>query len=172
MGDSNIAVESDDSEEINDLADSAANEVLPEKSKDRYLKVYNDFEKWKKRKKSKGISEKNVLAYFFEMSKSMKPSSLWAQYSMLKATMKVKDNIDIAKYNQISAFLKTKSSGYKPMKAKIFSEAEIKKFIVEAPDNDWLDVKVFSLHKIYVFFKFYLFTGGLYFWCKWSFASR
>ncbi|XP_037048476.1 uncharacterized protein LOC119082925 [Bradysia coprophila] len=74
--------------------------------------------------------------------KKYKPTSLWAFHSMLKSTLRAYDNVDIGKFCQVTAFLKTKSSGYKVVKAKVFAESYILKFIDEAEDLTWLDVKV------------------------------
>lgn len=82
------------------------------------------------------------MGYFQQLSEKYKPSSLWAYYSMLKGTMKETFNIDIGRYHQLSGFLKQKAKGYKPVQSKTFSEAESARFFNEAPDSDWLDVKV------------------------------
>lgn len=53
--------------------------LLPQKSKDSYLKAYDDFIKWKN--ENNGSFEENVLIiYFEELSKKLKPPSLWSIY--------------------------------------------------------------------------------------------
>lgn len=132
--------------ELIEAASEANKELLPSKSKDRYQKVYDNFEEWKKSKKATSNSERVFIAYFTELATKSSPSTLWARYSMLKATMKIyADNVDISTYPSLCAFLKKKSQGYVPKKAKIFTEAEIKSFIDTAPDIAWLDLKVTSL---------------------------
>lgn len=130
------------SEDIVQAAQSACNELIPEKSSLRYNNAYNEFMEWNKAKKGDGVSETVLLAYFFNMSTLKKPTSLWAYYSMLKSTIKVKHNIDIGNYYKLVAFLKSKQSGYKPTQAKVFTEENIKQFICNAPDSQWLIVKV------------------------------
>lgn len=120
----------------------AADESLPSVSKDRYNKAYSDFKKWQTEQGASSMSERVVLAYFAKLSETYKPSSLWSYYSMLKSTMRVKDNLDIATYKQLTGFLKTKSAGYKSNKAKIFTEEEMRRFMTSASDEAWLDVKV------------------------------
>lgn len=53
-----------------------------------------------------------VTAFFSEMMQRKKPSSLWAQYSMLKSTLKIYDRVDIGKYATLTAMLKRNSHGY------------------------------------------------------------
>ncbi|KAJ6600120.1 hypothetical protein Bhyg_16490 [Pseudolycoriella hygida] len=51
---------------------------------------------------------------------------------------------DVESYAQVSAFLKVKAKGHEK-KATILTEADITRFIDEAPDALWLDVKVVSI---------------------------
>lgn len=44
------------------------NNLLPEKSKEKYLKAYNDFDKWKAVKGVKSVSESVLLVYFEYLS--------------------------------------------------------------------------------------------------------
>jgi hypothetical protein len=49
------------------------------------------------------------------MAKSnKKPTTLWAHYSMLKATLKIFAKVDIETYVKVTAMLKRKSHGYVP----------------------------------------------------------
>ncbi|KAL6958262.1 hypothetical protein U1Q18_045617 [Sarracenia purpurea var. burkii] len=43
---------------------------------------------------------------------------------MLKSTLNINENVDISKYAKVIAFLKRKGDGYKPTKAKVFTEEE------------------------------------------------
>lgn len=73
------------------------------------------------------ISSELIMAYFHVLhERKYKPTSLWAFHSMLKATLRANENVDIGKFCQVTAFLKTKSSGYKCVNAMVFKEAEIK----------------------------------------------
>ena len=123
-------------------AELATMETLPEKSRDKYFRVYNHFKDWQKVHGVTKISSELMLSYFYELKKKNAPTSLWAYYSMLKATIQVKENVDIGKFAEINSFLKTKSSGYKSTKADVFSEQQLKKIMEEAADVNWLDVKV------------------------------
>ncbi|KAJ8914670.1 hypothetical protein NQ315_017367 [Exocentrus adspersus] len=78
------------------------------------------------------------LCFFAEKSKTLSSSTLWAHYSMLKTMLNVKRNIDVSKFYKLSAFLKRKSEGYKPKKAKVLTLDQIDKFLLEAPDKDFL----------------------------------
>lgn len=82
------------------------------------------------------LTEQVLLAYFENLSKKYKSSSLWAYYSMI-----MKKNLDISKYIQLIAFLKRKSDGYKPKKSKVLTRDDVTKFLHEA-DDEYLLIKV------------------------------
>jgi hypothetical protein len=128
--------------EISEAAKAATYELLPVKSRERYEVVYNLFKKWCHVKSVSVINEEVILAYLLEKSKTLKPSSLWSNYSMLKSTINVKKNIDISRYSKVIAFLKRKSVGYKVKKSRVLNKEEIDKFLSEADDNSYLMIKV------------------------------
>lgn len=101
-------------------AAAAANEnLLPSKSKVRYQKVYDEYKAWKEKKFASSNSERFVTAFFSEMIQRKKPSSLWAQYSMLKSTLKIYDRVDIEKYATLTGMLKQNSHGYEPKQERL-----------------------------------------------------
>lgn len=105
--------------DIEEAAANAVSSLLPDKSKNKYEKFYKRFSEWCESKKIKNeAKEKVLLAFFEELAKNYKSSSLWAFYSMLRATISMKQNVDISKFNNLVAFLKKQSSGYKPKKIK------------------------------------------------------
>lgn len=107
------------------------------------MNVYNKFKNWQSGYGVVVISSNLIMAYFHTLDeKKYKPTSLWAYHSMLKATLRVNDDVDIGTFHQVTAFLKGKSAGYKSVKAKVFDEHGIKNFIDRAEDLAWLDVKV------------------------------
>lgn len=61
---------------------------------------------------------------------------------MLKATLQVKNDIDIGQYKKVVAFLKRKSVEYKAKKSRILERNDIDKFVSEAPDEQFLMMKV------------------------------
>ncbi|KAG4076779.1 hypothetical protein HA402_009125 [Bradysia odoriphaga] len=129
--------------ELMEHAKAAKMETLPIKSKEKYNRVYQNFKEWTKSYGVTAITSDLIIAYFHMLDeKKYKPTSLWAFHSMLKSTLRAYDNVDIGKFCQVAAFLKTKSSGHKVVKAKVFAESDILKFIDETDDLAWLDVKV------------------------------
>lgn len=125
--------------------DNDSNEVynaLPEKSKERYEKQFNIFEEWRKRNNLTDYSETVLLQYFSEKANVSKSSSLWASYSMLRATMGLKVGVNIRKYKRLSDLLKKKAAGFKSIKSKIFTREEVNRFLTEAPDESYLMIKV------------------------------
>lgn len=129
--------------EVRVLAASTSSDLLPEKSKRLYMNAYNQLKTWCEERKVVKVTENVLLAYFKEKSEGKKVSTLWANYSMLKSTLAIKENIDISKFFKLVAFLKQKNSSYKPKKSKVFTKEEINKFIVEAPDDEYLSKKVY-----------------------------
>lgn len=119
--------------------------LLPQKSRLKYEKNYKKFIDWCSIKKVKSYSENVLLAYFSEESKSYKAATLWSYYSMIKACLQIKENIDISKYNRLIAFLKRQSEGYKPKKSKILNREQIVTFISDSPDDSFLAIKVSNI---------------------------
>jgi hypothetical protein len=52
------------------------------------------------------VSENVVLAYLMEKSKTVKSSTLWSTYSMLKLTLNIRDGIGVTKFLKLVPFLK------------------------------------------------------------------
>ncbi|KAH0811327.1 hypothetical protein GEV33_011464 [Tenebrio molitor] len=92
-------------------------------------------------KKRRRTDEKRYKEKVNKKSRKYKSSSLWEQYSMLKAALNVHENVDIRKYNKLTAFLK-RHVGYEAKKSLIFSRDEIDKFLLNAPDDTFLLIKV------------------------------
>lgn len=128
--------------ELLKAADDVRVESLPQKSRELYWSVYNTFIEWKAEKKVNKISENILLAYFGELAKKYKSSTLWSKYSMLRSTIFIKHNLKIDEFQGLIAFLKQNSSGYEAKKSKVLSPEEIKKFMNEAPDDMYLATKV------------------------------
>lgn len=124
----------------------------------RYQKTYESFVKWLEVTNNGTLSldETVMFTYFNELSKTLKCSSLWSMYSQLKKMILHHNNIDISSYNRLKLFLKEKSIGYESKKCKVFSADEIQRFLTEAPDEEYLAMKV---NKISRFF-FFLCSGG------------
>ncbi|KAJ8909421.1 hypothetical protein NQ315_013331 [Exocentrus adspersus] len=112
--------------------------LLPAKSKEKYLKEYDSFMDWRIKKGINSFTERVLLTYFEMKSKMWKSSTLWSTYSKLKATIMVNNDVDISKYCKLIAYLKNKSIGHKPSKSKTFSREEIYKFLLQAPDDHYL----------------------------------
>nr|XP_034828518.1 uncharacterized protein LOC117985835 [Maniola hyperantus] len=82
------------------------------------------------------------MTYFEELAEKYKPSTLWCVYSMLKATVKARDDIDVKDYTNLTNFIKRASKGFKSKKANVLSSEHIQKFLDEAPDIIYLVTKV------------------------------
>jgi hypothetical protein len=132
------------------LAEASSLDLLPEKSKKKYMTAYEKFKEWRLKEEAP-ISENVLLAYFDMLKNKFKPSSLWSTHSMLKLTIKINDNVDITKFSKLFALLKRYSDGYVPTKSKILNNDDIQNFLNTAPDNIYLATKVCSYVPIYIF---------------------
>jgi hypothetical protein len=128
--------------DIVDSAKKASLELLPKKSVAIYEQKYDLFMNWCKKNKISKYSENVLLAYFSEELKTYKASTLWSIFSMLKSTLKIKNSVDISSYHKLIAFLKQKGKDYKPKKSGIFEKHQFIQFIMEAPDSQFLLIKV------------------------------
>ena len=129
-------------EEVSAIAKEAKEELIPQDSKEQYDRTYQAYINWKKKMNCRSNAEDVVLGYIKTYAKNVKSSTLWAHFSMLKTTLRVYDNVDIAPYHSVIAFLKKEHKGYVPKQSKVLSPEHVKKFITEAPDERYLDIKV------------------------------
>lgn len=127
--------------EMRVAAQASIENVLPDKSKKKYEKCYEEFVQWKLSKKAI-TSENCLLVYFQDVVDKYKPTTAWSMYSMLKCMIKIKENIDISKFHKLIAKLKKHAIGHESKKAKVFTAEEIHKYLFEAPDEIHLANKV------------------------------
>ncbi|XP_050302263.1 uncharacterized protein LOC126740331 [Anthonomus grandis grandis] len=128
--------------ELTEAVNAASLELLPIKSRNKYNYAYSRFMDYRTNKNVTSFSENVVMAYFLELGSKINSSTLWANYSMLKATLAIRHDVDISEYSKLRAFLKQQAHAYKPKKSKILTKEEINKFIQEAPDKEYLMIKV------------------------------
>lgn len=134
--------DSDTPPEVTEAATAAVSSLLPAKSRLQYEKTYNEFRKWCATKNVVKVSEKVLLAYLEERSTKVRPPTLWSAFSMLKATLNVKENIDLRTFPKLVPYLKSKSVGYRGKKSKILTREDVVKFIKDADDESHLLKKV------------------------------
>ncbi|KAK5640666.1 hypothetical protein RI129_011477 [Pyrocoelia pectoralis] len=84
--------------DITEKAMVATNNLLPEKSRKIYEKFYNQFMEWRTKNNIASYSENVLIVYFEELSNKIKSPSLWTRYSILKSTLNIKNQINIAHY--------------------------------------------------------------------------
>ncbi|XP_065164665.1 modifier of mdg4-like isoform X1 [Atheta coriaria] len=125
-----------------ELTSSSAENTLPAKSKARYENHYNCYSQWKATKQVTKTTENVLHAYVLERSKAICSASLWSEFSMLKCMLKIKENIDIGQFHKVQAFLKQNSKGYAPKQTKTLNDTECQQFLKEAPDSNYLMMKV------------------------------
>lgn len=134
------------SKEIRNAAKEVSLNLLPKKSKQLYVKIYNVFKQWCREKGTNSYCQDVMLAYFGRLSTIYKPPSLWPLYSMLKSTIIAFHAIDISKYAQLIQFIKTENDGYEPKKSPVFSSQHISQFLNNEPDSEHLCSKVWNIH--------------------------
>lgn len=117
-----------------------SHELLPH-SKERYLQAFDRFVSWQKKQKTTSFSVNVMLPYFQQLSEKLAPTTLWSVFSMIKTVIKEKHEVDIG-YPELISFLKHSAAGYSKKKTKLFKAVEILKFLHDASDSEYLDVKV------------------------------
>lgn len=133
---------SDVDDYIEKAALAALSTIVPQKSRAAYEASYRFFDEWLKEMKVDVIDEKVMLAYFVKKGETMKASTMWSAYSKLRTTIYLNKNVDISKFANLIAYLKRRSEGYRAKKSKIFTKDEIKKFLLESNDDQYLLMKV------------------------------
>lgn len=114
--------------EIKDAASKAIIDLLPKKSIKINDGQYDKFMLWCSKNNVHNYTENVLLAYFQKESETLKCSTLWSHYSMLKSTLSVRENVDISNFKKLISFLKRKNDGYRPKKSKVFSRKDIENF--------------------------------------------
>lgn len=137
------------SSEIENLAAEAELKLIPAKSKDFYYKEYEKLLVWMEKKDTQSINESVMLAYMMDMSKIYKSSTLWCIHSKLQAMLRIKSGIDLASYHKLRAFMKGTNKGYEPRKSLVFTEDNLRKFFIHAPDDAFLFLKVVAICGIF-----------------------
>lgn len=61
---------------------------------------------------------------------------------MLRTMVNNEKNVGILKNDKLKAYIKQINIGYRPKKAKVFTPMDLKKFFLQAPDEEYLTVKV------------------------------
>lgn len=142
--------ESSDEEEVFRDFDAEAQliihkETLPKKSADRYVLVYDTYKAWQIQHKSSLSSshESNLIVYFKELSKKLKPPTLWSIWSMLKKTLNTKENVDLGRFQNLKSLMKQNSKGYNPKKSAVLKWNEVMTFMKNATDMIYLASKVY-----------------------------
>lgn len=154
--------------EVRDAANVVSLDLLPRKSREIYERSYLRLENFRREKKIQSFSENVMLAYFANSFEKLESSTLWSNYSMLRATLNLKHNVDISKYSKLLAFLKQKNHGYLAKKSKTLTKQQFEDFLRNAPDEKYLLHKVklwiyiisYKIHTTYIdlqhFFKRWL----------------
>lgn len=62
--------------ELGNAAQEINDELFPKKSKQRYERLYTEFQNWRKTNNANSFSERTILAYFAFLSKRNKPTTL------------------------------------------------------------------------------------------------
>lgn len=133
-----------------EIIEAKAAELLSKKSRKIYEKQYEEFNKWCNQKNEQNVTEELLLLYFGEKSGHVKASTLWSQYSMLKAMLIIKDNIDISEFKNLLTYLKRMNDGYKPFISKALTGEQVDQFLTEAPDEEYLMIKVSKITYFYL----------------------
>ncbi|XP_031338472.1 uncharacterized protein LOC116177141 [Photinus pyralis] len=136
-------------ESIQNKANLAADQLIPHKSKSLYNLEYSKFVKWLANNGTGIINEVVLLAHFQELSEVFQPTSLWTKFSMIKKTLLLNKNVNIGNYAKLTQFLKNVSKGHVSKKSSVLTREDILKFLRQAPNHEYLLVKVALIFGIY-----------------------
>ena len=151
----------------------AESSLLPTRSRTLYEKTYAEFEEWCRKNSVPGQYNSNVvLCYFAAIAKMGKIASLWPKFSMLKATINLKHNVDIGKYYKVVQFIKRQNEGYIPKKSNVLEKENVIAFLCTAPDHDFLSIKVHKYIKICLNIISNIILGVANIWNSGCFAKR
>lgn len=142
----NMSGSESDSDFDSDIEEAAEKEIslllLPEKSKEKYQRVYDNFKKWCRDKNFSAIDGEVIVEYFSTELRFLKATTSWSIYSQLRLTLMINDNFDISTIKNLRDLLKSRSVGHNAKKSRTFNKEEFYRFIKEAPDDDYLAMKV------------------------------
>ncbi|CAG5083461.1 Protein of unknown function [Cotesia congregata] len=119
--------------------------TIPEYSREKYFRAYEVFKEWQLKHDHDEVTEAVMLEFFEELNETKKPSTLWSQYSMLKSTFNLKEDLDISQFKKLRAYLKKQGTGFKNAKSKVLSAANIHDFLIKASDYEFLAEKVIMI---------------------------
>lgn len=140
-------IDLDQPDEIVEAARRAMEKTLP-KSKNIYQRVYDQFINWMKKHNTKSLSETVLLAYFENLSQKINSASMYAKYSMLKSEIDAKHGVDISQYKELKKFLKRSHVNYKSKQAETLTHKEVVSFLLNAPDDEFISIKVIFVNQI------------------------
>ncbi|KAK5649303.1 hypothetical protein RI129_000332 [Pyrocoelia pectoralis] len=128
-------------------ANEAVSSVGSSKSREKYFAAYRHFIQWCNEKNVNIYSENILLRYFHQMQKDKKwkSSTMWSRYSMIKSELIIKRGINISQYLKLRCFLKKANEGYSAKKSRIFTKEQFEGFLMDAPDEVYLGIKIVLL---------------------------
>lgn len=115
---------------------------IDRQSRHKYETAYKRFTDWCAEKKIDQPTESDCLAFFIERGNCLKPNSLWTEYSMINTFLVVEKSVDLKQFSSLTEFMKSRALGYKSKTSKIFTKKQIVQFVRDAPDLDYLMMKV------------------------------
>lgn len=117
-------------------------DVPNDQTHSRYNSSYDTFVKWQITNGFTSFDQDALVAYFADAAKTMDSSTISCTYIGLKYTILRNNNIDISTYCRLNALMK---HGIEGKKLKYFTTDEINRFLLEAPDEHYLAMKVREL---------------------------
>ncbi|PSN37934.1 hypothetical protein C0J52_12238 [Blattella germanica] len=84
-----------------------------------------------------------------QKSKVFAASSLWCTYSKLKTILRVREKVDVSSFTNVVSFLKKMSVRHVPRKSNVLSRSQIDEFLLNAPDDVFLLIKVVTAFGVF-----------------------
>lgn len=107
------------------------NNQLPNVSRAAYELAYANFLQWLHQHGKTKVDETALIIYFQELKtvKKYQASTMWSTWSKLRATLKLRNSININNYDDLKLFMRNNGKGHKPKQSATFTWSQIIDFL-------------------------------------------
>ena len=117
--------------------------LLPEESRELYLKRFEDYKAILKKEKWDIKKEDSALLWAeTHREEATAPSTMYSVWSSIKACLTALLNIPANLWCNVKKWLKNYAAGVFPKQAPLFTAAQVEKFMKEAPDKEFIRHKL------------------------------
>lgn len=106
--------------------------------------AYKNYIEWCLGKNLTEVDEDALVMYFKEMelTRKWKYSTIWVRYKMIRKQLVLRHKVNISQYLKLRSFLQERNKAFSSKKSKYLSKEHFETFVSQAPDVQYLAVKV------------------------------